>query len=162
MDSAFWVNPKRATVVQVMPWGNRNILVMANYTITESLSLLKLCLEEIKLFFFSLNPSWTMLSMGSYQGGRWQVSCVIIWKAALLSSLVPRPFPPPVFDCILYAKTEGEGLGERVTCMVSGRREGRDEGGGQKLEARTAWERGYCYRFVCVVGSFPGPCTIWE
>ena len=40
-------------------------------------------------------------------------------------SLVPRPFPPPVFDRILYAKTEGEGLGERVTCVTSGRREGR-------------------------------------
>ena len=36
-------------------------------------------------------------------------------------SLVPRPFPPPVFDRILYAKTEGD----------------------QKLEAGTAWERGY-------------------
>ena len=40
-------------------------------------------------------------------------------------SLVPRPFPPPVFDRILYAKTEGEGLGERVTCVTLGRREGR-------------------------------------
>ena len=40
-------------------------------------------------------------------------------------SLVPRPFLPPVFDRILYAKTEGEGLGERVTCVTSGRREGR-------------------------------------
>ena len=40
------------------------------------------------------------------------------------SSLVPRPFPPPVFDRILYAKMEGEGLGERVTCVTSGRREG--------------------------------------
>ena len=40
-------------------------------------------------------------------------------------SLVPRPFPPPVFDRILYAKTEGGGLGERVTCVTSGRREGR-------------------------------------
>ena len=39
-------------------------------------------------------------------------------------SLVPRLFPPPVFDRILYAKTEGEGLGERVTCVTSGRREG--------------------------------------
>ena len=38
-------------------------------------------------------------------------------------SLVPRPFPLPVFDRILYAKTEGEGLGERVTCATSGRRE---------------------------------------
>ena len=43
----------------------------------------------------------------------------------VLCSLVPRPFPPPVFDRILYAKTEGEGLGERVTCVTSGRREGR-------------------------------------
>ena len=43
-------------------------------------------------------------------------------------SLVPRPFPPPVFDRILYAKTEGEGLGERVTCVTSGRREGRHRG----------------------------------
>ena len=40
-------------------------------------------------------------------------------------SLVPRSFPPPVFDRILYANTEGEGLGERVTCVTSGRREGR-------------------------------------
>ena len=38
-------------------------------------------------------------------------------------------FPPPVFDCILYAKTEGEGLGERVTCVTSGRREARQGGG---------------------------------
>ena len=45
-------------------------------------------------------------------------------------SLVPRPFPPPVFDRILYAKTEGGGLGERVTCVTSGRREGRHRGGG--------------------------------
>ena len=44
------------------------------------------------------------------------------------SSLVPRLFPPPVFDRILYAKTEGEGLGERVTCVTSGRCEGRHRG----------------------------------
>ena len=35
----------------------------------------------------------------------------------------------PVFDRILYAKTKGEGLGERVTCVMSGRCEGRCEGG---------------------------------
>ena len=35
-----------------------------------------------------------------------------------LLSLVPRPFPPPVFDRILYAVCD------------------------QKLEAGTAWERG--------------------
>ena len=28
-----------------------------------------------------------------------------------------------------YAETEGEGLGEKVTCMMSGRCEGRHEGG---------------------------------
>ena len=45
-------------------------------------------------------------------------------------SLVPRPFPPQVFDRVQYAKTEGEGLGERVTCMTSGRHEG---GGARSL-----------------------------
>ena len=45
-----------------------------------------------------------------------------------VSSLVPRPFSPPVFDRLQYAKMEGEGLGERVTCVTSGRHEGRREG----------------------------------
>ena len=31
-------------------------------------------------------------------------------------SLVPWPFPPPVFDRLQYANTEGEGLGDLVTC----------------------------------------------
>jgi len=31
-------------------------------------------------------------------------------------SLVPRPFPPPVFDRLQYANMEGEGLGDLVTC----------------------------------------------
>ena len=31
-------------------------------------------------------------------------------------SLVPRPFPPPVFDHLQYANTEREGLGDLVTC----------------------------------------------
>jgi len=31
-------------------------------------------------------------------------------------SLVPRPFPPPVFDHLQYANTEGEGLGDFVMC----------------------------------------------
>ena len=45
---------------------------------------------------------------------------------------VPRLFPPPVFDRLQYAETdlEGEGLGERVTCMTSGRRE---EGGARSF-----------------------------
>ena len=44
-------------------------------------------------------------------------------------SLVPRLFPPPVFDRLQY-ENGGEGLGERVTCMTSGRREG---GGARSL-----------------------------
>ena len=31
-------------------------------------------------------------------------------------SLIPRLFPPPVFDHLQYASTEGEGLGDLVTC----------------------------------------------
>ena len=41
-----------------------------------------------------------------------------------LASLVPRPFLPPIFDRLQYAKMEGEGLRERVTCVTSGRHEG--------------------------------------
>ena len=44
---------------------------------------------------------------------------------ALLANLDMYTFPPPVFDRLQYAKTEGEGLGERVTCLTSGRCEGR-------------------------------------
>ena len=33
---------------------------------------------------------------------------------------------------IACIKTEGEGLGERVTCVMSGRREGTREGGGAR------------------------------
>ena len=48
-----------------------------------------------------------------------------IWQGkCFFCSLVPRPFPPPVFDRLQYAKMEGEGLGERVTCVTSGRHEG--------------------------------------
>ena len=47
----------------------------------------------------------------------------------LASSLIPRLLPPPVFDRLQCAKTEGEGLGEIVMCMTSYRHEGRHEGG---------------------------------
>ena len=52
--------------------------------------------------------------------------------AIVISSLVPRPFLPPVFDRLQY-KNGGEGLGERVTCVTSGRHEGRREEGGARL-----------------------------
>jgi len=32
------------------------------------------------------------------------------------ASLVPRPFPPPVFDHLQYANMEGEGLGDLIMC----------------------------------------------
>jgi len=44
----------------------------------------------------------------------WEKYTVIIANI----SLVPRPFSPPVFDCLQYVKTEGEGLGDLVTCWV--------------------------------------------
>ena len=37
------------------------------------------------------------------------------------NSFVPRPFPPPVFDRLQYAKMEGEELGDLIMCMMSGR-----------------------------------------
>ena len=37
------------------------------------------------------------------------------------TTLVPRVFPPPVFDRLQYAKTKEEGLGDLVTCVTSGR-----------------------------------------
>ena len=41
--------------------------------------------------------------------------------AYLAVSLVPRLFPPPVFDHLQYANTEGEGLGDLVMCSTLGR-----------------------------------------
>ena len=52
-----------------------------------------------------------------------------VWEVDSACSLVPRPFLPPVFDRLQY-KNGGEGLGERVTCVMSGRREG---GGARSL-----------------------------
>ena len=71
-----------------------------------------------------INLTWATVKAGTQERGTergTEVRC----KLKCAFSLVPRPFPPPVFDRILYAKTEGEGLGERVTCATSGRREGR-------------------------------------
>ena len=41
------------------------------------------------------------------------------WQASVSIpsySLVPRPFPPPVFDRLQYANSEGKDLGDLVTC----------------------------------------------
>jgi len=42
------------------------------------------------------------------------ISCCLLDKLSV--SLVPRPFPPPVFDRLQYANTEGEGLGDLIMC----------------------------------------------
>ena len=34
-------------------------------------------------------------------------------------SLVPRAFPPPVFDCLQYANMEREGLGDWSRAVMS-------------------------------------------
>ena len=47
-------------------------------------------------------------------------------------SLVPRPFPPPVFDRLQYTNTEGEGLEDLVTCGYVRQTEGRHTGGGAR------------------------------
>ena len=43
---------------------------------------------------------------------------VCVGQRWCVHSLVPRPFPPPAFDRLQYANTEGEGagLGDLVTC----------------------------------------------
>ena len=43
-------------------------------------------------------------------------------------SLVPRPFPPPVFDPLQFANTEREDLGDLVMCGCVRSTEGRHTG----------------------------------
>ena len=64
--------------------------------------------------------------------GKFCVACHALCSMLVYDSLVPRLFPPPVFDCLQFAKTVREGLGERVTCMTSGRHKDRREGGGAR------------------------------
>jgi len=65
---------------------------------------------------------------GGVRGGRCEGRCggSVWWKeymcryvmsvmGVMVCSLVPRPFTPPVFDRLQYAKTDGEGLGNFIT-----------------------------------------------
>ena len=61
---------------------------------------------------------------------RWRNNTLSILNFSMSSGPSLVQSSAPVFDRILYAKMKGEGLGERVTCVMSGRREGRCEGGG--------------------------------
>ena len=47
-------------------------------------------------------------------------------------SLIPRLFLPPVFNHLKYAKTEEEGVGNLITCMVCDIMIGRQIGGGAR------------------------------
>ena len=49
-------------------------------------------------------------------GSRARCYSQVIRNCWAMGSLVPRPFPPPVFDRLQYANTEGEGLGDLITC----------------------------------------------
>jgi len=42
--------------------------------------------------------------------------CILRREPGDRASLIPRPFPPPVFDHWLDANKEGEGLGDLVKC----------------------------------------------
>ena len=57
-------------------------------------------------------PSLFLIYNGS-MGACWH----LISSSSLISTnLVPRLFPPPVFDHFRYTNTEGEGLGDLVMC----------------------------------------------
>jgi len=52
--------------------------------------------------------------MGAYvwplTATEWLMNLVV--APSMQCSLIPRSFPPPVFDCLQYANMEGEGLGD--------------------------------------------------
>ena len=62
---------------------------------------------------------------------------VIVSRGQTLASFPGRSqaVPGSSFDRLQY-KNGGEGLGERVTCVTSGRREGRREGGGERCPTK--------------------------
>ena len=51
----------------------------------------------------------------------------VVYGCALgtITSLIPRPFPPPAFHCLQSANTVGEGLGDLVTCNAIRHTDGR-------------------------------------
>jgi len=55
-----------------------------------------------------------------FLGENLSLSCLFERMECVISSLVPRPFPPPVFDCLQYANTEDEGPGDLITCNPCG------------------------------------------
>ena len=71
--------------------------------------------------FTALNLTHVQLKMNASFSSQARICLVVltpnlfprITLQMLLVSLVPRPFPPPVFDRLQYANTEGEDL---VTC----------------------------------------------
>ena len=74
--------------------------------------------------------SHALITLSGPEYMMYSLNCTLGFWLGKGLSLIARPFPPPVFDQLQYAKTEGEGLGEGVTCMMSGRRENRHKGGG--------------------------------
>ena len=71
-------------------------------------------------------------NMHRYNGG--MIASMDLDSVFLLQrSFIPRPFPPPVFDCLQYANTEGEAQEIWSLAVTSGRQtEGRQMGGGAR------------------------------
>ena len=61
------------------------------------------CLKGCQVSLLSKLIAFTVAEVQSSQ----PISC----------SLIPRPFPLPVFDCLQYANAEGEGLGDLVVWL---------------------------------------------
>ena len=78
------------------------------------------CGISLKKYCFYLSFEYLNLSQYTYDEGS---LCIGIQP-------FPRPFLPLVFGCLLYTNTEGEGLGDLVTCGDVRQTEGRHTGGG--------------------------------
>ena len=52
------------------------------------------------------------ISLGFRPRPHWSGNVTGSMKTIAVNSLIPRPFPPPVFDHLQYAKMEVEGMGE--------------------------------------------------
>ena len=110
---------KRKTIVMMIPQVAR----------TPSITVTAMCTVTVSSFG---TPSYGIPSTDRQENEQYVIAsfqALGMRPKHVNDSLVPRPFPPPVFDRLQY-KNGGEGLGERVTCVTSGRREGRREGGG--------------------------------
>ena len=73
--------------------------------------------NTVKITHHALQPHTNQLQRHAFKLAHSFLCIKLITGARHVLSLIPRPFPPPpVFDCLQYANTEGEGLGDLVMC----------------------------------------------